>query len=44
VLVPTAVVSEIEARRAHGYDLPDVAALTWAAVVTPAIAVFLPAL
>ena len=43
VLVPTAVVGELEAGRKLGYDLPDVVALSWATVVTPTLAAFLPA-
>jgi predicted nucleic acid-binding protein len=42
ILVPTAVVGEIEAGRALGHDLPDVSALAWATVVTPTNAAFLP--
>jgi uncharacterized protein len=42
ILMPTAVVGEIEAGRALGHDLPDVPALSWATVVTPTIAAFLP--
>ncbi len=43
ILIPAAVVSEMEAGRALGHDLPDVPALAWATVATPTIAAFLPA-
>jgi predicted nucleic acid-binding protein len=34
VLVPRSVVEELEAGKAGGYDVPDVASLAWAEVVS----------
>lgn len=42
VIVPPAVVDELDAGRAQGLDLPDLRALDWVAIRTPAGAPVLP--